>query len=193
MSISTKTGDLGKTALVGGTRVSKADPRVEAYGTLDELSSVMGFARSICRNEKIREATKAIQKELFTVSASLATDRSKTKKKDAPGVTQEMVDALTRQVGEIESLEGILGDWALPGEDRVSAAYDVARTVCRRAERSIVRLQDGDEAVDPLALAYVNRLSDLLWLFGRLVEKEAGVDARLRDDTKDGPNWSRAW
>ncbi len=190
MSISTKTGDAGKTALVGGTRVSKADPRVEAYGTLDELSSVMGFARSICPIEKIREETKAIQKEIFTVSASLASDRVKER---SSHVTAEMVEALTRQVEEIEAMEGILGDWALPGEDSVSAAYDVARTVCRRAERSIVRLQDAGEAVDPLVLAYVNRLSDLLWLFGRFVEKESGVDARLRDGEKGGPNWSRAW
>jgi cob(I)alamin adenosyltransferase len=179
-SISTKTGDRGKTALIGGKRVSKGDLRIEAYGTLDELGSVLGFARSICGSEKIREATKAIQKELFTVSASLG---KKT------GVTKEMVDRLTAQVEEIERMEGILGDWALAGENTVSAAYDVARTVCRRAERVIVRRKE----VDPLVLAYVNRLSDLLWLFGRLVEKEAGVDAKLRDGDHKGPKWSRAW
>ena len=108
-------------------------------------------------------------------------------------VTIEMVDALTGQVHEIEAIEGILGDWAIPGEHTVSAAYDVARTACRRAERAIVRLRDGGESVDPLVHAYVNRLSDLLWLFGRLVEKESGVDARLRDDEHQGPSWSRAW
>jgi cob(I)alamin adenosyltransferase len=184
-SISTKTGDAGKTALIGGKRVSKGDLRIEAYGALDELGSVMGFARSICGNEKIRVATRAIQKELFTVSAALG--------KKKAGVTQEMVDGLTKQVEEIEAMEGILGDWALPGENTVSAAYDVARTVCRRAERVIVRLQDEGESIDPIALAYVNRLSDLLWLFGRLVEKEAGIDAKLRDGDHQGPSWSRAW
>jgi cob(I)alamin adenosyltransferase len=185
MSISTKTGDAGETGLIGGKRVSKGDLRVEAYGTIDELGSVLGFARSICANEKIREATKAIQKELFTMSASLTGASS--------GLTLEMVDSLTKQVNEIESMEGILGDWALPGENTVSAAYDVARTVCRRAERVIVRLSNEGEAVDALAIAYVNRLSDLLWLFGRYVEKEAGVDARLREGEKGGPSWSRAW
>jgi cob(I)alamin adenosyltransferase len=185
MSISTKTGDSGETGLIGGKRVSKGDLRVEAYGTIDELGSVLGFARSICSNAKIREATKIIQKELFTVSGSVT---------GAPGgLTQEMVDSLTTQVNEIESMEGILGDWALPGENTVSAAYDVARTVCRRAERVIVRLLNEGEKVDPLVLAYVNRLSDLLWLFGRYVEKEAGVDSRLRDGEKGGPSWSRAW
>ncbi len=191
MGISTKKGDKGQTSLIGGRRVSKGDLRVETYGTLDELGSVMGFARSICEHEKVAEATKAIQKELFTVSASLASpeDAKKTNR-----VTQEMVDALTKQVEEIEAVEGISGDWASPGEHTVSAAYDVARTVCRRAERAAVRLHDeGDEGedVDPLVIAYINRLSDLLWLFGRLVEKDAGVDGKLRDG--HGTGWSKAW
>jgi cob(I)alamin adenosyltransferase len=185
MSISTKMGDKGQTSLIEGKRVSKSDPRVEAYGSLDELGSVLGFARSICGSEKVREATKRIQKELFTLGASLSGGQS--------GLTQEMVDSLTKQVEEIESMEGILGDWALPGENTVSAAYDVARTVCRRAERVIVRLRDDGGAVDGLAIAYMNRLSDLLWLFGRYIEKESGVDARLRDGEKGGPSWSRAW
>ncbi|MGH9320870.1 MAG: cob(I)yrinic acid a,c-diamide adenosyltransferase [Vicinamibacteria bacterium] len=185
MSISTKTGDAGDTGLIGGKRVSKGDLRVEAYGSLDELGSVMGFARSICENSKILEATKKIQKELFALSASLAGSSSE--------LGQEMVDSLTQHVGEIESIEGILGDWVLPGENTAAAAFDVARTVCRRAERIIVRLKDQGEAVDPQVVAYVNRLSDLLWLFGRLIEKESGVDARLRDDEHRGPSWSRAW
>ncbi len=185
MSISTKTGDAGETGLIGGKRVSKGDLRVEAYGTIDELGSVLGFARSICANAKIREATKTIQKELFTVSGSITGG--------AGGLTKEMVDSLTSQVNEIEALPGILGDWAIPGENTVSAAYDVARTVCRRAERVIVRLLNEGERVDPLVLAYVNRLSDLLWLFGRYVEKEAGVDSRLREGEKGGTSWSRAW
>jgi cob(I)alamin adenosyltransferase len=188
MSIATKGGDKGQTSLIGGQRVSKADPRVEAYGTLDELGSAMGFARSICRNEDVARATKEIQKALFTVSASLATpeDDKKTNR-----VTQEMVDALTKQVEEIEAIEGILGDWVLPGEDTVAAAYDVARTVCRRAERAAVRLDD--DGVDALALTYINRLSDLLWLFGRLVEKEAGVDGTLRGPDGSGGSWTKAW
>jgi len=106
-------------------------------------------------------------------------------------VTEAMVDALTRQVDEIEAIEGIVGDWVLPGEDTVSAAYDVARTVCRRAERVAVRLGDEGGEVDPLAITYINRLSDLLWLFGRLVEKEKGIDAKLRDG--EGSSWAKAW
>jgi cob(I)alamin adenosyltransferase len=190
MSISTKQGDAGRTSLVGGSRVSKGDLRVEAYGTLDELGSAMGFARSICKHDRVGAATKAIQKELFTVSAALAAPEAATAKNE---VTEEMVAGLTRQVEAIEGMEGILSDWVLPGEDTVAAAYDVARTVCRRAERAIVRLSDAGESVAPLVLVYVNRLSDLLWLYGRVVEKESGVDARLRDGEHEGPGWSRAW
>lgn len=191
MSIATKKGDKGETHLVGGERVSKGDLRVEAYGTLDELGSSMGFARSICPHEGVAAATKEIQKELFTVSASLATPVSGKDEKKTNRVTQEMVDSLTKQVVEIESRDGILGDWALPGEHTAAAAYDVARTICRRAERAIVRLADSGEEVDALVVAYVNRLSDLLWLYGRLVEKEAGVDGKLRDG--EGKSWSKAW
>jgi len=79
------------------------------------------------------------------------------------------------------------------GEHPASAAFDVARTVCRRAERQVVRLIESGEPVNPQVLAYLNRLSDLLWLLGRLVEKQAGVSAQLRDDTKPGAKWSRAW
>jgi cob(I)alamin adenosyltransferase len=190
MSIATKTGDEGETGLVGGLRVSKAHPRVEAYGAIDELTSALGFARSICRSAKVNDATKTIQKELFTLGGALANPAPSEK---SAHVTLEMVDALSRQVTEIEAIEGILGDWAIPGESTVSAAYDVARAACRRAERAIVRLRESGGSVDPLVLAYVNRLSDLLWLFSRLVEKESGVDARLRDDEHRGPNFSRAW
>ncbi len=188
MGIATKKGDKGQTSLIGGRRVSKGDLRVETYGTLDELGSVMGFARSICEHEKVAEATKAIQIELFTVSASLASPEGD---KKTNRVTQDMVDALTKQVEEIEAIEGILGDWAIPGEHTVSAAYDVARTVCRRAERVLVRLHEEGDGLEPLVIAYVNRLSDLLWLFGRLVEKDAGVDGKLRDG--QGTGWSKAW
>ena len=192
MSIATKSGDGGKTALIGGERVSKADLRVEAYGTIDELNSLMGFARSICVDAEVRDLTKAIQRELFAVSGSVANPSSG--RKETPYVTAEMVEALTAQVERIESMEGILGDWSLPGEHSAAAAYDVARTVCRRAERCVVRLaESGEDIGPPEVVAYLNRLSDLLWLFGRLLELRAGVDARLRDDEHSGPKWSRAW
>jgi cob(I)alamin adenosyltransferase len=189
-SIATKHGDSGQTALIGGMRVSKADLRVEAYGTVDELNSVMGFARSICESESLRSLTKEIQKELFLVGSALS---SPSEAKRRTEIQDSMVERLTQEVHRIEKLPGILSDWSIPGEHRAAAAYDVARTVCRRAERCAVRLREAGEEVQPSVIAYLNRLSDLLWLFGRELELEAGVDARLRDKEHHGPNFSRAW
>jgi len=191
MSISTKAGDAGKTGLIGGERVSKADLRVEAYGTIDELNSLMGFARSITEDVEVREITKSIQRELFAVSGAVANPLSA--QKELPYVTSEMVEALTDHVHRIEKIEGILTDWSLPGEHTAAAAYDVARTVCRRAERCVVRLAEAGAEITPQTISYLNRLSDLLWLLGRLLELRAGVDARLRDEEHRGPRWSRAW
>jgi len=195
MSISTQRGDTGETSLIGGRRVSKADLRVEAYGTIDELISVMGFARSICENVEVRDRTKAIQRELFAVSSAVAAGAEKKpgKKQEPPAVTKEMVEALTSDVHRAEAIEGLLAGWALPGEHAAAAAFDMARTCCRRAERLVVRLRETGEKVPPDVLAYLNRLSDLLWLFGRRLEKEAGVDGALRDGKNPGPGWSRAW
>ncbi|MEJ7575593.1 MAG: cob(I)yrinic acid a,c-diamide adenosyltransferase [Pyrinomonadaceae bacterium] len=190
MSIATKHGDKGQTALIGGRRVSKADLRVEAYGTIDELNSVMGFARSICEDREVAKLTKEIQRELFLVSGSVANPRAH--EKEPQDVNTEMVERLTKEVNRIEGMEGILADWSLPGEHTASAAYDIARTVCRRAERLVVQLDEGEE-VAPQVIPYLNRLSDLLWLFSRLIELRAGVDAHLRDAEHRGPRWSRAW
>jgi cob(I)alamin adenosyltransferase len=192
MSIATKRGDQGQTGLAGGIRISKADLRVEAYGTVDELNTVLGFARSICKDEQIAQWTLEIQKTLFRVGSALATPPES--KKKPPVITPEDVEGLTQLVYQVEATEGILSDWSLPGAHPESAAYEMARTVCRRAERAAVRLQETGAEIQPEALAYLNRLSDLVWLFGRLIEQKAGVDARLRDETgKTGPKWSRAW
>ena len=191
MSIATKTGDAGSTALAGGTRVSKADDRVEAYGAVDELNSSLGFARSICSDPEIAGWTEEIQKTLFRVGGSLAT--APATRKGKPIALADDVTSLTDLVYTIEATPGILADWSLPGAHRESAAYEVARTICRRAERASVRLMESGEEVDADVLAYLNRLSDLIWLFGRLIEVRAGIDARLRDDSKAGPNFSRAW
>ncbi|MFN0102924.1 MAG: cob(I)yrinic acid a,c-diamide adenosyltransferase [Bryobacteraceae bacterium] len=191
MSIATMRGDGGQTGLSGGIRVSKSSPRVEAFGTLDELISTMGFARAICPNEELCTATKRIQKELFKVASAISTPPESPK--GIPVIDDALVDALTAHVHQIEAIPGMLNDWSLPGEDPVSAAFDVARTVCRRSERLVVGLMENGLAVQPNVLKYLNRLSDLLWLFGRQVEKETGKDARLRDENTPGPKWSRAW
>ena len=192
MSIATKTGDKGQTSLIGGARVLKSDPRVETYGSIDELGAQMGFARSICDDDEVAEIIKTIQKELFLVSSVIATVPDG--RHQPPEVTQEMIDVLTAHVERIEKMDGIIGDWSLPGEHRTAAALDVARTVCRRAERCLVGLMETDERPQlQNALMYLNRLSDLLWLLGRLLEVRAGVSSRLRDEQNQGNNWTRAW
>jgi cob(I)alamin adenosyltransferase len=191
MSIATKRGDGGQTGLAGGIRVSKADLRVESYGTVDELNTFLGFARSICQNAEIKEWTETIQRTLFRLGSALATPPES--KKTPPVISLEDVAMLTDLVHRIEAIEGILSDWSLPGAHPESAAFEVARTVCRRAERNAVRFVESGGTIKPEIIAYLNRLSDVIWLFGRLIEFNAGVDACLRDETKIGPKWSRAW
>src|SRR4029077_8267662 len=192
MSISTMRGDGGETSLAGGVRVSKASARVETYGTIDELNSSMGFARSICAAAEIAASTKGVHQDLFRIGSSRATPAESPKPQIV--IDPALVDRLTAEVHRLEAIEGMLADWSIPGEHRAAAAFDVSRTICRRAERSLVRLQEAGAVVQPAILAYVNRLSDLLWLFGRKLEHDAGVNASLRDATgKAGNRFSRAW
>ena len=191
-SISTMRGDGGETSLAGGVRVSKGSARVETYGTIDELNSALGFARSICDDAEMAALAKTIQQDLFKIGSSLATPAESPK----PPVVIDpaLVDRLTTEVHRIEAIEGVLADWSIPGEHRAAAAFDVARTICRRAERALVRLLESGAAIQPAILPYVNRLSDLLWLFGRKLEHNAGLNASLRDVTgKAGNRFSRAW
>lgn len=191
-SIATTRGDGGQTGLAGGIRVSKASVRVEAYGNIDELISTLGFARSICEDAAIVEFCRVVQRELFKIGSGLATPPQSTKPQ-VP-IELDMAERLTAEVHRLEAIEGLLSDWTIAGAHSAAAAFDVARTVCRRAERGIVRLAEAGEPVAPGILAYVNRLSDLLWLFGRKLELDAGVSGSLRAETgRAGNRWSRAW
>jgi cob(I)alamin adenosyltransferase len=191
-SISTMRGDAGETSLAGGVRVSKGSTRVEAYGTIDELISSLGFARSICEDPAIAMLAKTIQQDLFKIGSSLATPNESPKPQVV--VDAAMVDRLTSEVHQMEGIDGILIDWSIPGEHSAAAAFDVVRTICRRAERALVRLQESGAAIQPTIPAYINRLSDLLWLCGRELEYDAGITASLREATgKTGNRFSRAW
>ena len=175
-SISTMRGDGGETSLAGGVRVSKGSLRVETYGTVDELNSSLGFARSICEDAEIAAFTKGVQQDIFRIGSSLATPAESPKPQI--GIDPALTERLTVEVHRLEAIEGMLADWSIPGEHRAAAAFDVARTICRRAERSLVRFQESGAAVQPAILSYVNRLSDVLWLFGRKLEHDAGVRDR---------------
>ena len=133
-----------------------------------------------------------MQQDLFRIGSSLATPPESPKPPIV--IAPELVDRLTAEVHRLEAIEGMLADWSIPGEHRAAAAYDVARTICRRAERALVRLHESGADVQAPMLAYVNRLSDLLWLFGRKLEHDAGVSGSLRALTgKAGNRFSRAW
>lgn len=191
MSIATKRGDGGQTALPGGARVSKAHPRVECYGTVDELISQLGLSRALANDAEINEWTRNIQRELFKVGSAIGTVPGS--HKPAPEVTAEMIAALDGEVARMEAMPGILNDWSVPGEIAGAAAFDVARTVCRRVERQAVALHEAGELRDRQILVYLNRLSDVLWLVGRVLELRAGADAGLRPKDQPGARWSRAW
>jgi cob(I)alamin adenosyltransferase len=190
-SISTRKGDGGVTRLGGGQQISKADARVEAYGAIDELNTMIGLARTLCEDEEIRAIVRAIQREIFAVGSAISTKPES--KKPIPEIAKEMVARLDALVERFEAEPNVLRDWSIPGEFRGSAAFDVARTICRRAERAAVRYVTGGGIVQATVLEYLNRLSDVLWLVARVLEARNDVDARLRDEAHPGPPWSRAW
>jgi cob(I)alamin adenosyltransferase len=181
MSIVTKTGDTGTTKLMYGERISKAELQVEAYGTIDELNSFLGLARSLCDIAEISTVLERLQREMFILGAELATPVEKLEKLKVR-VTPELTATMDAEVAEIEAMPGVLGDWALPGATQAGAALDVARSVARRAERCAVRLSNAGEVPNTEVLRYLNRLSDLLWLLGRLSEIAHGQDGALRPE-----------
>jgi cob(I)alamin adenosyltransferase len=179
MSIATKTGDAGETALMYGRRIPKMDRRVEAYGTVDELNTALGLARATTKAELIQHTILAVQKELVVLMGELAVadeDRDRYQRDGYDIVTSAMVDGLTAVVDDLEQNHHITyKHWATPGNTLDGAALDVARTVCRRAERRVVALADSAEYVNPESIRYLNRLSDVLWLFARYAEGKEGA------------------
>ena len=173
MSIATKTGDNGATGLMYNRRVSKCHPRVEAYGCVDELNAAIGLARATAEHDFIRDRLLAIQKDLVIVMGELATsleDLPRYAKDGFSLVTSDMTAKLDNSVQEIEAQNITYKGWATPGANVHSAALDVSRTACRRAERRVCALQETQQLQNPEIIIYLNRLSDLLWLFARWVE-----------------------
>jgi cob(I)alamin adenosyltransferase len=178
MSIATKTGDDGSTGLMFNRRVAKTHPRVRAYGTLDELNAALGMVRAFCEVSLICERIVEVQKNLITVMGELAVEGADLERYVAKGrslVGAGFPDELTAQIEDLEKNHKIVyTGWATPGGTKGSACLDVARTVCRRAERELVALREGGTPVNPEILRYVNRLSDLCWLWARWAETLAG-------------------
>lgn len=167
MKIYTKTGDKGLTSLIGGTRVSKSEIRIECYGTVDELNSYIGLIRSGEIQAEYITVLKEIQDRLFTIGSSLASDPEKSKMK-IPDLRDDDVLLLEQQIDNMNEELPDLAHFILPGGNSLISFIHIARCVCRRAERLIVRLQH-DEFVDETILVYLNRLSDYLFVLSRKV------------------------
>ena len=178
MSIVTKTGDQGETSLMYGHRVPKNDPRVEAYGAVDELTAALGMARSVCDNKFVSEQILAVQKDLIIVMGELATapqDRQRYLKDGFQLTSVAMVDRITNVIVDLEKDKSLYPkDWVVPGGNSVSATLDLARTICRRAERNVTSLKDLNLEV----VRYLNRFSDLCWILARHLEKRSNIGNR---------------
>ena len=174
MKIYTKTGDKGTTALIGGTRVSKADLRIEAYGTVDELNSYIGLVRDQEVNSNRLDILKEIQDRLFTIGALLATDPEKSRMK-TPDLHEEDIALLEQEIDKYTEEVPPLRAFVLPGGHQSVSFCHVARCVCRRAERLAISLQQVAE-VDELIIKYLNRLSDYLFALCRKMTQELGVE-----------------
>ena len=174
MKVYTRRGDSGETDLFGGQRVAKDDARVEAYGEVDELNASIGVALAAGVQDDVAALGVRIQGELFALGAYLATpDERRREKGSIPVLSDDHVAHLEERIDAFEGEVGPLRRFVLPGGAPAAAAFHVARTVCRRAERRVVAL-DRLDALDAVALRYLNRLSDLLFVLARLENARGG-------------------
>ena len=169
MRIYTKTGDDGTTGMLYGGRASKDDPAVEAYGSVDEAVAHLGLARSLSTNAAVQGILLEIQKDLFVVGADLATnpDQRAKLRPEMSLVSGEMIENLERIIDETVAEHPLPQEFIVPGANAASAALDVARTAVRRAERRAISLRDTGREVNPEAIRYLNRLSDLVFVLAR--------------------------
>lgn len=173
MKIYTKTGDGGDTSLFGGGRVGKEDPRVEAYGQVDELNAMLGLARAEGLGDMDALAAE-LQSQLFTLGAMLATPVGSKAARHIPVLRPEWVAAMEQAIDAFDAELEPLTSFILPGGTKAAAALHVARTVCRRVERRVIPLVRADK-VGPEVVVYLNRLSDLLFTMARVANHRAGV------------------
>ncbi|HVZ97165.1 MAG TPA: cob(I)yrinic acid a,c-diamide adenosyltransferase [Chitinophagaceae bacterium] len=169
--IYTKTGDKGKTSLIGGTKILKSDLRIEAYGTIDELNSWIGYIADYINDFSANQMLKEVQDRLFTIGSSLACDPEKETKLSIPDLREEDVIRLETEMDTIAETLPEMKHFILPGGHSSVSVTHIARCVCRRAERYCVRLSSEAGHVDPLVLKYLNRLSDYLFILARYLSK----------------------
>jgi cob(I)alamin adenosyltransferase len=175
MKIYTKGGDLGKTSLIGGTRVPKSHIRIESYGTVDELNSFIGLLSDLLTSEEIKIILKEVQDRLFTVGSSLACDPDKEPHLKIPDLKEEDIAYLEQKMDAMNLVLAPMKSFILPGGHQAISTAHIARCVCRRAERWCVNLQEEDLFVDPMVIKYLNRLSDYLFVVARYIGHLNGV------------------
>lgn len=173
--IYTKTGDQGKTSLIGGTKVPKSHIRIESYGTIDELNCYIGLVRDVCGNEAIGALLRIIQDRLFTIGSSLACDPEKEPKMKIPDLKEEDVVQLEKAIDQMTQELPEMKSFILPGGHTTISYTQIARCMCRRVERLCVALHESGEYVEPLVIIYLNRLSDYLFTLARYFGLLLGV------------------
>ncbi len=173
--IYTKTGDAGKTSLIGGTKVPKSHIRIESYGTIDELNSFIGMVSDYLTDENIKNNLKEIQDRLFTIGSSLACDPDKEPLMKLPDLKESDVHFLEKEIDTMTAALPAMKNFILPGGSLPISATHVARCVCRRAERNCVNMQQQEMFVEPLVIKYLNRLSDYLFVLARYIAYRSGV------------------
>jgi len=176
VKIYTKTGDKGETGLFDGTRVPKHDPRVEAYGEVDELNALLGTVRAFLADEEIGGILAAIQRDLFAIGAQLADPKfGEKKRKEKATLNEARVKEMEQIIDRCEVELPPLKHFILPGGSHAGSLLHLARTVCRRAERRTIALKHQGIPVSPILIMYVNRLSDLLFVLARVVNQRQGM------------------
>jgi cob(I)alamin adenosyltransferase len=175
LKIYTKTGDLGKTSLIGGTKVPKSHLRIESYGTIDELNSYIGLVSDHSGDEYTKSIIKEIQDRLFTVGSSLACDPDKEPLMKIPDLKETDVELLEKEIDRMNETLPPMKFFIIPGGHVAVSTTHVARCICRRAERLCVNMQEHDLFVDPLVIKYINRLSDYLFVLARYTGHLLGV------------------
>ena len=167
MKIYTKTGDSGKTSLIGGTKVFKNNPRIETYGTVDELNSYVGLVADFTNDEHAKNILKEIQDRLFTIGSELACDPDKQTKVSIPDLHESDVELLEKEIDKMHAELPVMKNFILPGGIPAVSFTHIARCVCRRAERYCVNLKENEGEVNELIIKYLNRLSDYLFTLAR--------------------------
>lgn len=167
MKIYTRTGDRGTTSLIGGTKVPKSHLRIEAYGTVDELNAHIGLCLDMLTDEASRQLLREVQDRLFTIGSALACDPVKETRMRIPDLKEEDITLLEKEIDRMNEALPEMKHFILPGGHITVSQLHIARCVCRRAERAVVRLEMEDQEVDNIIIRYLNRLSDYLFVLGR--------------------------